>query len=168
MDTSTIEINIAGENEEVPYALLLLSDDTKEAIDHNLAKGELYLGRQNGQIIASFILKCIDIGTIEIKNIAVLESLQGKGVGTILIDFIKENATLRGFHQLLVGTCDQCHKEIEFYKKSGFKLFDVRKNFFLENYYKPIYENGKQIIDMVLLKIDLLATTNPGDGEWLA
>ncbi|TSJ47986.1 GNAT family N-acetyltransferase [Fluviicola chungangensis] len=155
MDTTKIRINPIKETEEVPYNLLLLSDDTKEAIEKNLDGGELYLGKYKEQFVAAFILKVVQNDTIEIKNIAVIENLQGKGIGTILLNYIKEKVKQRGFQKLLVGTCDQCEKEIEFYKKSDFMLTGIRKNFFLENYNEPIYENGKQIIDMVILEIDL-------------
>lgn len=137
---------------KIPYGLLLLSDETKEAIDKNLDKGELYIAEENEETVASFILKSTDSNTIEIKNIAVLENLQGKGIGTILLSYIKENAKKRGFKEVLVGTCDQCKNEIAFYKKAGFIITGVRHNFFLNNYKKAIFENGQQIIDLVLLK----------------
>jgi N-acetylglutamate synthase-like GNAT family acetyltransferase len=155
VSTSTLNISIANTNDKIPYDLLLLSDDTKEAIDKNLEKGELYVGKQNDEIVAAFILKIIQFDTIEIKNIAVLENLQGKGYGTYLLSYIIDNTKKRGFKKLIVGTCDLCHKEIEFYKKSHFSVSDIRKNFFVDNYDRPIYENGLQIIDMVLLKRDL-------------
>lgn len=155
METSNIIIRPFSNAEEIPYDLLLLSDDTKEAIDKNLDKGELYLGLQGDKIIAAFILKIIQQDTVEIKNIAVSEDYQGKGIGTKLLDFIKKNVKQRGFHILLVGTCDQCQKEIEFYKKSDFTVIGIHKNFFLDNYKEAIFENGKQIIDMIILKKDL-------------
>lgn len=155
MDPTKIRISPIKETEEIPYDLLLLSDDTKEAIEKNLDGGELYFGKYKEQIVAAFILKVVQNDTVEIKNIAVVENLQGKGIGTILLNDIKEKVKQREFQKLLVGTCDQCKKEIEFYKKSDFVLTDIRKNFFVENYNEPIYENGKQIIDMVVLKIDL-------------
>ncbi|WP_338869883.1 GNAT family N-acetyltransferase [Spirosoma sp. SC4-14] len=121
-------------NEQIPYDLLLLSDDTIEAINKNLDKGELFVAKINDEIIASFILKVIAVDSIEIKNIAVRENQQGKGIGTTLLSYITANATQRGFKKLLVGTCDRCDKEIEFYKKSGFKIVAIRENFFIDNY----------------------------------
>jgi putative acetyltransferase len=141
--------------EQIPYDLLLLSDDTKEAINKNLDNGELFIAEIRDQIIAAFILKAIENETIEIKNIAVIETLQGKGIGTILLNYIISNAILRDFRSLIVGTCDLCSKEIEFYKKSGFEITSTRKNFFIDNYRKPIYEDGKQIKNMIMLSMDL-------------
>lgn len=142
-------------DELIPYDLLLLSDDTKEAIDRNLDNSELYIAEIESNVIAAFILKDVENNTIEIKNIAVDEIIQGKGIGTILLDYIIQLAKERKYKTLLVGTCDQCFREIDFYKKSGFMNSGIRKDFFINNYEEPIYENGIRIRDMVMLTIDL-------------
>ncbi|WP_435357712.1 GNAT family N-acetyltransferase [Emticicia sp. SJ17W-69] len=141
-----------NESEAVPYDLLLLADDTIIAIDKYLENGELFVTDIEGKIIAAFILKVENKETIEIKNIAVSKEFQGKGIGSILLKYIAENVKNRGFKNLLVGTCDQCFNEIEFYKKSGFEDFKIRKDFFINNYNEPIYEKDKQIFDMIVLK----------------
>ncbi|QDK83605.1 GNAT family N-acetyltransferase [Spirosoma sp. KCTC 42546] len=149
-------MRVLDEAEQIPYDLLLLSDDTKDAINKNLHDGELFVGVHTNRLIAAFILKVVEKDTIEIKNIAVLEELQGKGIGVILIKFIVKTAQTRGVKTLLVGTCDQCVKEIDFYQKNGFKISTIRKNFFIDNYAEPIYENGNQLKDMVMLSMDLV------------
>lgn len=153
-----VDIRIAHKDEQTPYELLLLSDDTKAAINKNLQNGELFLAEINNKIIAAFILKINDEEVIEIKNIAVAEDWQGNGIGTLLLNFIKSNSKQRGFRKLLVGTCDLCQKEIAFYQKSGFIISDIRKNFFIDNYTEPIFENGIQLKDMIMLSIDLKKT----------
>lgn len=152
-----ISIHKAHQNEQIPYDLLLLSDDTREAIDKNLNNGELFLAEMNNEIVAAFILKITEKETIEIKNIAVSENQQGNGIGTALLKYIISISTQRGFKDLIVGTCDLCTKEIEFYKKSGFVITGNRKNFFIDNYKDPIYENGLQLKDMIMLSMDLSA-----------
>ena len=154
-DELKIEIRAESEINEMIYDLLLLSDESKAAIDKNLDNGELYVAKEGNQVIAAFILKTVQEDALEIRNIAVAEELQGKGIGTLLLRHIIDNAGKRGFKSLWVGTCDQCSLEIKFYEKSGFVVSGVRKNFFLENYDRPIYENGKQIVDMILLKMDV-------------
>lgn len=152
-DLAQLQIRNAREEEQIPYDLLLLSDETIEAVDKNLHNGELFVGEIGGKTVAAFVLKVVKNDTIEIKNLAVAEYLQGKGVGTILLEYIKKIAKKRNFEILLVGTCDQCIQEINFYKKSGFTVTDVRKDFFVANYEEPIFENGVQIKDMVMLSI---------------
>ncbi|OAI15327.1 MULTISPECIES: GNAT family N-acetyltransferase [Methylomonas] len=149
-----MQIRPLHENEQAPYELLLLSDDTIEAINININKGEVFIAEIADKIIAAFILKSEEKYIVEIKNIAVVRELQGQGIGTMLLKYIIRIVRARGFKKLLVGTCDQCFKEIDFYKKSGFEIFSIRKNFFLDNYKDPIYENGIQIKNMVMLLME--------------
>lgn len=148
---------------DIPYDLLLLSDDTTEGIDKNFDGGELFVAKIEGKAVAAFILKLVEPDTIEIKNIAVSENYQGKGIGTLLLDFIISKACDENLRNLIVGTCDLCLKEIEFYKKSDFKITGVKTNYFIDYYKKPINENGEQIKDMVMLSIDLKEYTKHND-----
>ena len=51
METRILDINIVNKNDVIPYDLLLLSDDTKEAIDKNLDKDLKHrkLNKEHGQ-----------------------------------------------------------------------------------------------------------------------
>ncbi|MDE5792007.1 MAG: GNAT family N-acetyltransferase, partial [Oscillospiraceae bacterium] len=58
----------------------------------------------------------------------------------------------RHFYKILrVGTGDSL-LTIPFYEKCGFKESYRVKNFFIDNYNHPIFECGKQLIDMVYLE----------------
>jgi hypothetical protein len=52
---------------------------------------------------------------------------------------------------MYVGTGD-CHSSLSFYNFCGFTEFHRIKNFLIENYDHPMFENGKQLVDMVYLK----------------
>jgi ribosomal protein S18 acetylase RimI-like enzyme len=52
---------------------------------------------------------------------------------------------------MLVGTGD-CHGILSFYNRCGFKESHRIKNFFIDNYDHPMFEEGKQLVDMVYLK----------------
>ena len=52
---------------------------------------------------------------------------------------------------MYVGTGDLTYI-IDFYKKCGFKFSHKLKNFFVDNYNHPIYEDNTQLIDMIYLK----------------
>jgi hypothetical protein len=54
---------------------------------------------------------------------------------------------------LLVGTGED-EKTINFYKKCGFKYSHIVEDFFINNYDHKIIENGKELKDMVYLKIE--------------
>lgn len=138
-----------------PYELLLLADETKEAIDKYLVESNLfaaYLSVNETLPIAIVALYKQNVETLEIKNIAVMEKFQSRGIGAMLISFVKEYAIQNGFKKIIVGTGDVNVRQIKFYKKCGFEQFGVRENFFIDNYPQPIYDEGKQLIDMVLLQ----------------
>ena len=45
-------------------------------------------------------------------------------------------------------------RQIHFYEMNGFIKYTIRKDFFIENYDLPIFENGVQLKDMQLLKFE--------------
>ncbi len=55
------------------------------------------------------------------------------------------------YEVIQVGTGDS-PLTIPFYEKCGFKRHHLIKNFFLDNYDHPIFEEGVQLIDMVYLR----------------
>lgn len=52
---------------------------------------------------------------------------------------------------MLVGTGD-APSTLSFYEHCGFTISHRLKNFFTDNYDHPMYEDGKQLVDMVYLK----------------
>jgi len=141
-----------GPDDEIPYELLLLADETIEAINQYIFTSEVYILNNGDQDIAVMALHENSTTEIELKNIAVTESYRNKGIGSILIDKAKELATEKHYISLLVGTSDTGFQQIRFYEKNGFVKKGIRKDFFIENYPFPIYENGMQMRDMVILE----------------
>ncbi len=140
------------ETEEAPYQLLLLADETKEAIDKYIFDSEIFVLEENNQLIALYALKAINLTQIEIKNIAVQTDFQGKGIGSFLLKDAFERAKELGFQSLLIGTGDASLKQLALYQRVGFKKHDVIKDFFIDNYPEPIFENGIQLKDMIVLE----------------
>ncbi|MDR6488369.1 ribosomal protein S18 acetylase RimI-like enzyme [Chryseobacterium vietnamense] len=136
---------------EIPYHLLLLADETKEAIDRYIFNSDIYLLYDGTENIAVMALYKNNNTELEIKNIAVIESYRSKGIGSILIDKAKEIAKENHYKTLTVGTSDTGFQQIRFYEKNGFIKSGILKDFFIENYPDPIYENGLQMRDMVIL-----------------
>ncbi|MFZ4930994.1 GNAT family N-acetyltransferase [Chryseobacterium sp. Mn2064] len=136
---------------KIPYDLLLLADETTEAIDQYIFNCDIYLLIDGEQNIAVMALHKNNDTELEIKNIAVIDAYRSKGIGSILINKAKEIAQAHHYKKLTVGTSDTGFQQIRFYEKNGFLKTGVKKNFFIENYPEPIYENGLQMRDMVLL-----------------
>lgn len=145
-------------DQKIPYNLLLLADETKEAIDKYIEDSDIYVlerktkkNREN-EIIGIYVVQSTDKNTLEIKNIAVDEKYQGQGIGTFLLKDAEIRAKERGFKTIIIGTGDCGIKQIQLYQKVGFEIFDVKKNFLIDNYPEPIYENGKLCKDKVMLQ----------------
>ena len=140
------------ENKKDYIELLLLADEQEDMIDRYLNKGKMYVLDDNG-IKCECVVTDMGKGVLEIKNIATVPEYQGKGYAKALIDFII--AKYREEYSILqVGTGDSL-STIPFYEKCGFIRSHTIKNFFIDNYKHPIYEEGVQLVDMIYLKMDL-------------
>ena len=78
-----------------------------------------------------------------------MPNCQRKGYGKRMIDFLLSHYT--DCKTLLVGTGD-VPSALRFYHKCGFIESHRIKNFFTDNYDHPMFEDGKQLVDMVYLK----------------
>ena len=128
--------------------LLLMADEQEDMIDKYLDRGEMFVLDDNG-IKAECVITQEADGVYELKNIAVLPDCQRKGYGKALIEFLFSAYT--DCNTMLVGTGD-VPSALTFYKKCGFIESHRIKNFFIDNYNHPMFEDGKQLVDMVYLK----------------
>lgn len=143
--------NKITKDSKIPYELLLLADETTEAINQYIFKCDIYLLYNGTENIAVMALYKNSSTELEIKNVAVIEKYRSKGIGSILINKAKGIAIENHYTILTVGTSDTGFQQIRFYEKNGFIKSGVLKDFFLKNYPTPIYENGLQMKDMVVL-----------------
>lgn len=152
------EINICKVTENYPYDLLLLADETIEGINKYLFDSEVYVAKltDSDAPVGAFCLCRINASTIEIMNIAVSEQYQGTGIGSQLLAESCNIAKEQGCKEIIVGTADCGIKQIRFYEKNGFIQYDIKKDYFTDIYDTPIYENGIQLKDMVMLKKSLI------------
>lgn len=132
--------------------LLLLGDEQESMIDNYLDKGTMY-ALFDEDVKAICVVTDEGNGILEIKNIAVRLENQRKGYGRRLIQFLK-NRYKGDFPILQVGTGDS-PLSIPFYENCGFRRSHSVKNFFTDQYDHLIYECGKQLVDMIYLRMDL-------------
>jgi len=139
----------------LPMSLLLLADETVEAIEKYIYRCDVYvLVLDHIGPIGVFALHQNSPEEIELKNMAVLESFQGKGMGGFMLREIRQIADRGGYRRLLVGTAT-VGRQVDFYIKNGFSPCGLRKNFFPDNYPEPIFEEGERLCDMLLLEMKL-------------
>uniref|UniRef100_A0A060TFX4 ARAD1D18172p n=1 Tax=Blastobotrys adeninivorans TaxID=409370 RepID=A0A060TFX4_BLAAD len=151
-----MDLDIRRHRGDIPYSLLLLADETVEAIDKYIFKCQIFLAFDHDQPVGVFAVEGIDgQEELELKNIAVDERYRNQGVGKHMMQFVKQLGIEGGYKRLTVGTSDTGYDQLRFYENNGFKRTGVRANFFLDNYPEPIFENGEQMRDMIMLSYSL-------------
>lgn len=90
----SLRIERKTSTDSIPFDLLLLADETMEAIDRYVNDSDIYVAKQHNSCnpVAVFVLQLLNPVEIEIKNIAVAENFQGNGVGSWLIKMIRQIA----------------------------------------------------------------------------
>lgn len=141
--------------EQPPWNLLLLADPSKEIVQSYLENGECYVADDENEIIGVFVLIPTRPSTVEIVNIAVEESQQGKGLGKQLIEVAITIAKSKGYKTVEIGTGNSSIGQLYLYQKCGFRINWIDKDFFIKHYGEEIFENGIQCRDMIRLSLDL-------------
>lgn len=130
--------------------LLLLGDESEVMIDRYLSRGEMYALIENESTLGVCVVTDEGDGVLEIKNIAVSPSAQGRGYGRKIIDSLTQIYREK-YRYLQVGTGDS-PMTVPFYEKCGFVRSHIIPNFFTDNYDHPIVECGVTLVDMVYFK----------------
>lgn len=146
-----MKVKIIEDNKKDFLDLLLLADEQENMIDKYLHRGELF-ALYDGDLKSICVVTKENDDEYELKNLATYKKYQGQGYGSSLVKYIFEYYKGK-CKTMFVGTGDS-PLTIPFYEHCGFKISHKIKNFFIDNYDKPIFENGVQLIDMVYLRKD--------------
>ena len=149
---------------EAPWHLLLLADPSRERIKRYLPGSTCFGARQTTQFTPSGLGALIGVCVLvpegdglhrwELMNMAVSTAWQSKGIGSALLQRAIREMRERGVQQLEVGT-GSFGDQLLFYQRLGFRVTDIERDFFLENYTTPLWERGVQHKDMLKLTLDL-------------
>lgn len=150
-----MEIVEITSNKKRYLPLLLLADEQESMIDRYLERGTLFVLKDPG-VKALCVVTDEGGGVLELKNIAVDPACQRRGYGKLLIGFLIRRYKA-AFSILRVGTGDS-PLTVPFYERCGFTRAYVVKNFFTDHYDHPIFEGGKQLVDMVYFQRKLKGT----------
>lgn len=137
------------DNKKQYLELLLLADEQEDMIDRYLDRGTMYV-LDDGGIKAVCVVTDEGDRILEIKNIASVPQSQGRGYGRAMIDFIAEK--YRNSYDILQAGTGDSPLTVPFYEKCGFKRSHSVKNFFTDHYDHPIFEAGRQLVDMIYFR----------------
>lgn len=145
-------IKLLGTGDELPYDLLLLADPSREIIDSYIHDSRVYVALIGDVRVGVYVLTPLEDKKAEVKNIAIHESWQGRGLGKQLLTDAAIKARDLGFRTLVIGTGNSSVAQLYLYQRSGFEITAIRKDFFIQHYPEPIYENGIQCKHMIMLE----------------
>lgn len=134
-------------------SLLLLADEQEDMIRKYMNKGDMFVLYDKDQVCSVCIVVQKDGQTCELKNLATDKRYQRKGYGKQMVNYISEYYK-QSYQYMIVGT-GQSPLTLPFYQNCGFYISHRVKNFFIDNYDHPIFEAGKQLVDMIYLKKEL-------------
>lgn len=149
-----MEIRQILENKRDFLPLLLLGDEQESMIDRYLDQGELFALYDGGRLRTVCVVTDEGGGVFEVKNLATAPDSQRRGYGQAMLSFAAEHCRGKGGRTLLAGTGDS-PLTIPFYEKCGFQESRRIPHFFTDHYDHPIFEAGRQLVDMVYLKMTL-------------
>lgn len=91
-----------------------------------LKGGDFLIAIINDQIVGMGALRRINGQTAEIKRMRVDKRLQGRGVGSRILDELVHRATALGYRRLVLDTVKNNKQARTFYESRGFKLYQKR------------------------------------------
>lgn len=148
-----MQIKEITQNKESFMDILLIGDEQENMVSKYLKDSILYALYDNEHLKSVCAVIKNDKDTIEIKNLATYLSCQNKGYATALIEYVCK-AHKSSAKYVILGTGENL-RILNFYEKLGFRQTHRIKDFFIKNYDHPIFEQGKQLVDMIYLKKEL-------------
>ena len=142
--------------DQIPIALLLEGDPMIDSIKTYLNTSNCYAAIVKGQVVGACITQQISPKTVELFNISISPDQQQQGIGSRLLAFVLEELTDNDMNTIALGTGSFGY-QLAFYQRFGFRVESIIKDFFLERYSEPIYEDGIQHKDMLRLALKLQA-----------
>ncbi|MGF2616537.1 GNAT family N-acetyltransferase [Rossellomorea vietnamensis] len=143
------------ESKRIDYlVLLLMGDESEEAVREYVFQGDMYSIHFEDGVAGVILFTPVNESTVELKNFALKPDFRGRGIGKAAI---KEALALyknQGKNNVIVGTANSSIDNIAFYQKAGFRMHEIKRDFFLD-YPDPIIENGIRALDMIMFKKEL-------------
>jgi N-acetylglutamate synthase-like GNAT family acetyltransferase len=151
----SLTIREAGSDEiEALIPILRQAEETESALRWSLANlSDVVYRMDDNQLVGAATMQWRS-DPCEIIELAIAPERHGQGLGKQLVAWLIEEARRRGKRQMLVGTANSSIDNIAFYQKCGFRMDQIRKDYFWY-YREPHYEHGIQVRDMLVFRCEL-------------
>ena len=118
----------------------------KSTIEQSIASTKLSVLLEYDDVAVGYAVVSYVVGEAELLNICIHPEMQGKGLGGYLLEYIIEQATDSGNHDLYLEVRAGNKAAIHLYEKMGFNEVGCRANYY------PA-ENGRE--DAILMALPL-------------
>lgn len=139
-------------NEDVPYELIYLADEDDDQIKKYKDTSIFWATMDDEKIIGIIGINEINKESTEIVCVAVDEEYQNKKIGTNLIEKAISVSKEKKYKEIIIKTGNCGIGQLYLYQRCGFRLDSINKDYMIENYKNPIYENDIQCFDQIVLK----------------
>ncbi|WP_020614746.1 GNAT family N-acetyltransferase [Sediminispirochaeta bajacaliforniensis] len=139
-------------NEDVPYELIYLADEDDDQIKKYKDTSIFWATMDNEKIIGIIGINEINKESTEIVCVAVDEEYQNKKIGTNLIEKAISVSKEKKYKEIIIKTGNCGMGQLYLYQRCGFRFDSINKDYMIENYKNPIYENDIQCFDQIVLK----------------
>lgn len=154
METKTWSIKRLEGDVERYMPLLLEADPSRELVERYLARGELWTCDDEHGPAGVALVMPVSEDAVELMNLCTREDLRCRGLGRTLVEYVKRHYA-GAYSELHVGTADGFEYRQRFYESCGFRFTHMDEGFFVRNYAEPVYDDGKQCIDMARYALKL-------------
>jgi GNAT superfamily N-acetyltransferase len=137
--------------------LFELAEDSARELDSYLHAGRVLVALDGEEVLGHLLLVDTDSpGEVEIKNMAVREADQGRGVGRELIEAAIALAREESVHRVHVATATAGIGNLRFYQRNGFRMRSIERDAFTPatGYPPGLEEDGIPLRDRVWLDYD--------------
>ncbi|WP_170289357.1 GNAT family N-acetyltransferase [Metabacillus lacus] len=150
-----ILIKASSEEKSHFMNLMLLADESENMINKYLGACDVYaaFGKDTEAIAAAAVQRKGE-KSAEIMNMAVRENLQGRGIGKAMLTSLLQELKKENVTRVMVGTANSSLDNIAFYQKAGFRMKEIRRDYFLA-YPEIIVENGIRALDMIVFQQEI-------------
>ncbi len=134
-----------------------LAEDSPEALAAHLDLGEVLVAKDGALIVGHIQLVSSGDGQLEIRNMAVEPTRQGRGIGRSLVEAALAVARERSVTTVHVATAAADVGNLRFYQRLGFRLARFEQDAFTPatGYPTPILIDGIELRDRVWLELAL-------------
>jgi predicted N-acetyltransferase YhbS len=134
--------------------LFELAEDSPDQLDGYLRAGRVLVALRGAEVVGHLqLVETGRPGEVELKNMAVREDQQGRGIGARLVNAAVELLVAEAASVLMVATATVDLGNLRFYQRQGFRMREIERDAFTPatGYPPGILIDGMELRDRVWL-----------------